>query len=180
MDDKMKLCLNNFYKKRQKLFWTAPDGPQIYYSKYSYANLARTLEKTSRTPRDVADNTVVHSLLNCSTRTVLYNLMFMSVARLLKLMKVVLSFIYSNNQNPQHAFRNVVSIYNCIYLVVDECGHHTMDKAQKISESNRIATYMQKHRLCPCVPTHDVNSFPNADYTLVLTEIPDNFYRDKD
>jgi len=179
MDDEMNLYIDNFYKTRQNLFWMAPDHSEIYYGRYSYRNLDKIFDKNGHTPHDLVYNSVIHRLLTCSTRTVLYNLMCISHTRLLNMMNIVLSFIDINNKNPKHALHNLVSIYNCLYLVVVECGHGKINKAKKISESNRIATYIDKHMLCPWVPTNKINSLPNADYTFVLPEMPHDFYRDE-
>jgi len=170
MDDKTKILLNNFYKTRRSLFWTAPDGPGIYYGAYSYQNLSKTLEKKDSISQDSVHTNAVHRLLNCSTRTVLYNLMFMSDAWLLKMMDCVLNFIHIDRQTPQEGFHNLVSIYNCIWLLFNKGGKKTNNDTQKKLNSDRIATYMEVEMLCPCVPTNNVKGFQNLDYTLVLNE----------
>jgi hypothetical protein len=178
MDDEMMHNLINFYKFREDVFWIDLEDSKIYFGKFSYTNPKARLDKHGRTSLDLVRNNVTHSLMNCSTRTVLYNLMFMSYEQLLQEMNFVLILIDSNKNNQDHALRSLVSIFNCIYFVIRQCSQKHISNAEKKTQSDQIATHMETYNLCPCVPPHKGANWQDVDYKLMLHDLPDQFYRD--
>jgi len=168
---------DNFYKFRTNVFWDCPVDKNTYFSKCSYKSLTDRFGKNDPASLRLVRDSVTHSLIDFSTRTVLYNLMFMSNSQLLKEMEFVLILIESNKQNEKYTLRKLASIYNCIYFVLIECQDTQMENGKKELKSDEIATHMEKHGLCPCAPTHTGNSSQHTHYRLVLHDMPPDFYR---
>ena len=162
---------DNFYKFRKNVFWDCPVDKNTHFSECSYKSLGKNDHASLR----LVNDSVTHSLINCCTRTVLYNLMFMSYSQLLHEMNFVLVLIESNKNNKKYTLRNLTSIYNCIYFVLVECKYTQMENGEKKQKSDEIATHMEKNSLCFCAPTHT----GNTNYRLVLHDMPPDFYRDQ-
>jgi len=157
----------------------------IYFGKMGY--------RESPPPRKDTNNCIMHSmvmrLVQYSTRNVLYNLMFLSQPRLLDLSHIVLAMIntliltedYDNDgwekADDLDRYR-LMSVYNCIHLVLVENMGIRVDDKDKKKRSNMIATKIDKYGLCPCDPAKHISTYKYEEYSCQLVDLPDDFYRD--
>lgn len=177
MDDEMTDLVDNFYKHRKDVFWL-DIADKTHFGRFQYSKLLDRYDPNTSTPLDSVENSVTPRLINCSTRTVLYNLMFVSYVELLNEVKFVLILIQSNGKNENYALHSLQSIFNCIYFVLVECVDHQITHDQKRTMSDKIALHMETYSLCPCIRTHPGKTGQSTDYTFVLHDLPQHFYRD--
>jgi len=177
MDDEMTDTVDHFYTYRKDVFWLDMAG-KTHFGRFQYVKMPDRYDKNACTPLDLVENSVTPRLMNCSTRTVLYNLMFMSYAQLLKEVQFVFILIQSNEKNENYALHTLQSIYNCICFVLVECVDHQIPNDQKRTMSDKIALQIEIYNLCPCIGTHAGKTGQSTDYTFVLHDLPQHFYRD--
>lgn len=173
----------NFYANRCEVFWIDP-SMHIYFGQFGYTE--------SPPPQKNVNTCILHStamnLVQYSTRNVLYNLMFLSQLRLLDLSRYVLAMIYTNIPTEDYDKDgwekmddldryHLMSVYNCIHLVLRENMGICVDDKDKKKRSNVIASKIDKYGLCPCEPAKHVSTYKYEEYTCHLRELPDDFYR---